>query len=71
MPTVDEIVAELKKLGNATHKANFTNHGAKEPFFGVSIADLKKIQNASRRTRNWCCGCTSDMAFLMCSTWPP
>ena len=49
MPTVDEIVAELKKLGNATHKRIFTNHGAKEPFFGVSIADLKKIQKRIKK----------------------
>ena len=42
--TVDEVVAELKKLGKESYKQTMFRHGAKEPFFGVSIADMKKIQ---------------------------
>ncbi len=39
-----EIVAELKKLGNAQTKKTWLTHGAHEPCFGVKIGDMKKIQ---------------------------
>jgi 3-methyladenine DNA glycosylase AlkD len=42
--TAKDIVAELKKLGNAQTKKTWMNHGAQEPCFGVKIADMKKIQ---------------------------
>ena len=42
--TAEEVVAELKKLGNENIKRVLLKHGAKEPFFGVKIEDLKKIQ---------------------------
>ena len=42
--TAREIVDELKGLGNDTYKATMAKHGVKEPFFGVKIEDLKKIQ---------------------------
>jgi 3-methyladenine DNA glycosylase AlkD len=42
--TADQIVAELKTLGNENIKRILLRHGAKEPFFGVKITDLKKIQ---------------------------
>jgi 3-methyladenine DNA glycosylase AlkD len=42
--TADEVVAELKKLGKESYKSTLMKHGAKEPFYGVSIADMKKIQ---------------------------
>jgi 3-methyladenine DNA glycosylase AlkD len=43
--TAKDIVAELKKLGNAPAKKNWMNNGgAKEPCFGVKVEDLKKIQ---------------------------
>lgn len=42
--TVAEILAELKSLGNESTKRTFLRHGAQEPFFGVKIEDLKKIQ---------------------------
>lgn len=38
------IVKELKALGNESYKRTMLKHGAKEPFFGVKIEDLKKIQ---------------------------
>ena len=41
--TVKEIMAELKEYGNENTKKIFLKHGAKEPFFGVKVADLKKI----------------------------
>jgi 3-methyladenine DNA glycosylase AlkD len=42
--TAQEIMAKLKKLGNDGYKATLMRHGAKEPFYGVKIEDLKKIQ---------------------------
>ena len=41
--TVKEIMAELKEYGNESTKKIFLKHGAKEPFYGVKVADLKKI----------------------------
>jgi 3-methyladenine DNA glycosylase AlkD len=47
MPTTmnaKTIVAELKTLGNESTKKTLLKHGAREPFFGVKVEDLKKIQ---------------------------
>jgi len=41
--TVDEILNELKYFGNENTKKIFLKHGAKEPFYGVKVQDLKKI----------------------------
>src|SRR5438445_6227418 len=42
--TAKEVVEELKSLGNDATKKVLLKHGAKEPFFGVKVEDLKKIQ---------------------------
>src|SRR6516225_1036504 len=42
--TAADILAELKPLGHESHKKILLNHGAREPFFGVKVEDLKKIQ---------------------------
>lgn len=42
--TVQDIVAELEKFGNAQTKKTWMTHGAKEPCLGVKIEDMKKIQ---------------------------
>lgn len=42
--TSQQILEELKAAGNETTKKIFLKHGAKEPFYGVSIENLKKIQ---------------------------
>ncbi len=47
--TVEEIVAELKKKGSESTKKVFMNHGAKEPFYGVKVADLKVIQKKVKK----------------------
>ena len=38
------IIAELESLGSDSTKRVLMKHGAKEPFFGVKIEHLKKIQ---------------------------
>jgi len=39
-----EVLAEIKKAGSEQTKKILLKHGAKEPFYGVKIEDLKKIQ---------------------------
>ena len=41
--TTAEILKELESYGNEATKSVLVKHGAKEPFFGVRVADLKKI----------------------------
>ena len=43
MMTFDEVMAELEKYGNEQTKKVLKRHGAREPFFGVKIGDMKKI----------------------------
>ena len=47
--TAADILAELKKLGNESTKNTLLRHGAKEPFYGVKIEDLKKIQKRVKK----------------------
>lgn len=42
--TADEIVKQLKQLGSDAYKHALRNHGIPEPFFGVKVEELKKIQ---------------------------
>lgn len=44
-----EILKELSKLGNPNSKKILIKHGAKEPFYGVKVADLKKIQKRIKK----------------------
>lgn len=41
--TLDEVMAALAAKGSESTKKIFLKHGAKEPFFGVKVADLKVI----------------------------
>ncbi len=47
--TLNEILDELKKYGDEQTKKTLMNHGAKEPFFGVRVADLKKILKVTKK----------------------
>jgi 3-methyladenine DNA glycosylase AlkD len=47
--TAKEILAELKPLGSDSYKRVMANHGVKEPFFGVKISDLQKIQKRIKK----------------------
>jgi 3-methyladenine DNA glycosylase AlkD len=42
--TLDQVMSELAAKGSESVKKIFARHGAKEPFFGVKVADLKVIQ---------------------------
>lgn len=41
--TLEEIMKALEEMGTEQTKNTFLRHGAKEPFFGVKIGDLKKL----------------------------
>ncbi len=41
--TTEEVMKELEGYGNPSTKNTFLKHGAREPFFGVKVQDLKKI----------------------------
>ena len=49
MTTVTKIIEELKRLGTESVKKVLQNHDAREPLFGVKIADLKKIQKRIKK----------------------
>jgi 3-methyladenine DNA glycosylase AlkD len=42
--TLQAVMSELAAKGSVTIKRIFLRHGAREPFFGVKIADLKPLQ---------------------------
>lgn len=41
--TTKEALKALEELGSESVKNIFKNHGAKEPFFGVKVGDMKKL----------------------------
>ncbi len=47
--TTKEILKELKDYGDEGIKKIFLKHGAREPFFGVRVGDLKKIQKKIKK----------------------
>lgn len=48
--TVDEVLKELEGYGDERTKNTLMKHGAKEPFFGVKVADLKKILKKTKKS---------------------
>ncbi len=44
-----EIITELKSLGSESIKKVLMNHGAQEPFYGVKVEQLKKIQKRIKK----------------------
>ena len=47
--TIQEVLEELKKYSSESIKKVHRNHGAKEPFYGVKVEDLKKIQKIIKK----------------------
>jgi len=43
MPTVNQIMTELKKKGSAQTRKTYARHGAPDEMFGVKVGDLKPI----------------------------
>ncbi|HLK15329.1 MAG TPA: DNA alkylation repair protein [Fimbriimonadaceae bacterium] len=44
MECCEDVIEELRGLGSPSIKKVLLNHGAREPFFGVKISDLKPIE---------------------------
>lgn len=49
MMTTKEILKELQEYGDVQTKKTLMTHGAKEPLFGVKVADLKKILKKTKK----------------------
>ncbi|MEM9544849.1 MAG: DNA alkylation repair protein [Bacteroidota bacterium] len=47
--TIQEIMNQLEAYGDERTKNTLMVHGAKEPFFGVKVADLKKILKRTKK----------------------
>jgi 3-methyladenine DNA glycosylase AlkD len=47
--TLSEIMLQLQEWGNESTKNVLIKHGAREPFFGVKVEDLKKIQKKAKK----------------------
>jgi len=47
--TLNQVLKELESYGDERTKNTLTKHGAKEPFFGVKVADLKKILKKTKK----------------------
>jgi 3-methyladenine DNA glycosylase AlkD len=47
--TAQEILKELEQYGDPNTKKTLMRHGAKEPFFGVKVQDLKKILKKTKK----------------------
>ncbi|MBC7438988.1 MAG: DNA alkylation repair protein [Flavobacterium sp.] len=50
--TILEILSELESFAKPSIKKVMLNHGAKEPFYGVAVGDLKKIQKKIKKDYN-------------------
>lgn len=47
--TANDILKELEQYGSEQTKKTLLKHGAKEPFYGVKVADLKKILKKTKK----------------------
>ncbi len=47
--TLKEVMQELEQYGDPQTKKTLMIHGAREPFFGVKVADLKKILKKTKK----------------------
>ncbi len=47
--TLDEVMADLKANGSEQTKKVLIRHGAREPFFGVKVEHLKKLQKKIKK----------------------
>jgi 3-methyladenine DNA glycosylase AlkD len=47
--TAEEIVEEIRPLGQDSYKKVLLKHGIKEPVFGVKIEEMKKIQKRIKK----------------------
>jgi 3-methyladenine DNA glycosylase AlkD len=46
---LEEVLKQLEEFGDERTKKTLMKHGAKEPFFGVKVGDLKKILKQTKK----------------------
>jgi 3-methyladenine DNA glycosylase AlkD len=46
---LNDVMAELESFGSEQTRKTFLRHGAREPFFGVRVGDLKKIVKKTKK----------------------
>jgi 3-methyladenine DNA glycosylase AlkD len=47
--TAAEVIDEIRPLGTEAYKKTLKSHGIPEPFFGVKVEDMKKIQKRVKK----------------------
>jgi 3-methyladenine DNA glycosylase AlkD len=66
--TVEEVLDQLEKFGDDRTKNTLMIHGAREPLFGVKVADLKKILKQTKKNHELSLGLyatgNSDAMYL-------
>jgi len=50
--TKEQVMKELVERANENNKKVLMRHGAKEPFYGVKVSDLKRIQRRIRKDQD-------------------
>ena len=66
--TYEEIMQALAGMGSEQTKNTYIRHGAKEPFFGVKIGDMKKLVKHVKKTKLSLCSCMNPATTMRC-TW--
>lgn len=46
---LEEVMQQLEKYGTEQNRKTYKNHGAKEPLFGVSFANLKLLKKKLKK----------------------
>ena len=67
--TATEIIEEIRPLGKDSYKKVLLNHGIKEPFFGVKVEYLKKIQKRVKKDYQLASIFSKRESMTRC-TWP-
>ena len=75
MTRIDAVLAALEAAGTEQNRKVYRRHGAREPLFGVSFAELRKLQKAIKRDHDlavalWSTGNT-DARTLACFVADP
>ena len=65
--TSKEILTELKSLGSESIKKVLVKHGAREPFYGVKVEELKKIQKKIKKDYNSPWSCLTRVCRMPCT----
>ncbi len=69
MPTVNSILADLKKKGSENIRKLYARHGmAADRVYGVKVADLKLVAKTIKGQQPWPASCSRRATWRPC-TW--